>query len=172
LGGAAVISDLIRPVWTWALWSWRRLALTVCVLCVIVAAATRAAQAPASHHLTGTHHAISVGHSRPAPVITRPALAAATRAGRDFAAAWVSQRPGWAARLRRYATPGLAAQVTARGHGYLPATAVTGPAAVVRETAGSVTVSVPTNAGPAVITVVHSDAAWLAAAVYLARVGD
>lgn len=167
LGGAAVISDLIRPVWTWALWSWRRLALTVCVLCVIVAAATRAAQAPASHHLTGTHHAISAGHHRPAP-----ALAAALRAGREFATAWVSHQPGWAAQLRRYATPGLAAQVTAGDHGYLPATAVTGPPTVVRETAGSVTVLVPTNAGPAVMTVVRSDAGWLATAVHLARVGD
>lgn len=167
-----MISDLIRPVWTWALWSCRHLALTVCVLCVIVAAATRAAQAPANHHLTGTHHAISAGHHRPAPALTGPALAAATRAGRDFAAAWVSQRPGWAARLRRYATPGLAAQATSGDHDYLPATAVTGPPAVVGETAGSVTVSVPTNAGPAVITVVHSGAGWLAAAVHLARVGD
>ena len=167
-----MIGDLIRPVWTWALWSWRRLATTVCVLCVLVAAATHAAQAPATHHRPGPHHTTPAQQARPAPAITGAALAAAVRVGREFATAWVSHRPGWAAQLRRYATTGLAAQLTAGDHAYLPATAVTGPATAVTVTAGSVTVMVPTNAGPAAVTVVRSGGRWLAAAVHLTRAGD
>jgi hypothetical protein len=167
-----VIGDLIRPVWTWALWSWQRLAITVCLLCLLIAAATRAAHAPASHHRLGPHHAAPVRRARPAPAITGAALAAAIRAGREFATAWVSHRPGWATQVRWYATAGLAAQVRAGDHTYLPATAVTGPATAVRETAGSVTVLVPTNAGPAAVTVIRSGGRWLAAAVHLTRVGD
>ena len=167
-----MIGDLIRPVWTWALWSWQRLALTVCVLCALIVGGTRAAQAPASHHRLGTHHTTPARRARPAPAITGAAPAAAVRVGRDFATAWVSHRPGWAAQLRRYATAGLAAQLTAGDHTYLPATAVTGPATAVTVTAGSVTVMVPTNAGPAAVTVVRSGGRWRAAAVHLTRAGD
>jgi hypothetical protein len=170
--GHPMISDLMRPVWTWPLWSWRRLILTACVLCVLVTAVIRAAQAPASHHPASAHHASSTGGLRRASALSQSALTAATRDGQDFATAWVSRRPGWDTRLRRYATPTLAAQVTAGGHGYLPATGVTGRATLIRKTAGSVTVSVPTNAGPAVITVILAGGKWLADSVHLARVGD
>ena len=167
-----MIGGLIRPVWTWALWSWQRLAITACVLCVLVAAATRAARAPATHHRLGSHHTTPAWRARPAPLLTGAALAAAVRVGLDFAMAWVSHRPGWAAQLRRYATAGLAAQLSAGDHTYLPATAVTGSATVAGETAGSVTVMVPTNAGPAAVTVVRTGGRWLAAAVHLTRAGD
>jgi hypothetical protein len=49
--------------------------------------------------------------------------------------------------------------------------AITGPAAAAGEAAGTVTVTVPTTAGAAVITVVRSDGRWLAAAARYAPSG-
>jgi hypothetical protein len=167
-----VISDLIRPGWTWVLWSWRRLAITVCVLCVIIGTASRAAQGPGSRPRHSAHQVAHAQRPAPAPAISGAALAAAVRAGRMFARTWVSHRPGWAEHVRRYATPRLAARVTAGEQAYLPATAVTGLPTVIRETAVSVTVLVPTNAGQAAVTVVRSGTGWLADAVHLTRVGD
>jgi hypothetical protein len=168
----SVISDLIRPVWTWVLWSWRRLAITACVICVLLGAATRAVRAPVGQPHQNTHQAAPPRRPDPVSALSGAALAAAVRTGREFATAWVSPQRGWARQVRQYANRGLTAQVTAGDHAYLPATAITGPPTVIGETAASVVISVPTNAGPAVVTVVRSGTGWLAAAVHLTRVGD
>jgi hypothetical protein len=91
--------------------------------------------------------------------------------GQQFAAAWVTHAPGWQAQARRYATPSLAAQLGQPTSGHWRAAAITGPAAVAGEAAGTVTVTVPTTTGAAVITVVRSAGRWLAAAARYAPPG-
>jgi hypothetical protein len=84
--------------------------------------------------------------------------------GQQFAAAWVTHAPGWQTQASRYATPALAARLSKPTGGHSRAAAITGPAAVAREAAGTVTVTVPRTAGAAVITIVRSAGRWLAAA--------
>jgi hypothetical protein len=98
--------------------------------------------------------------------------AAALLAARAFLAAWVSRAGDRAARIRATATPQLAAQVTGPAAGLAPATAITGPVTVTGQAAGTVSVSVPTNAGTALLTVRLDHGRWLAAQVMLARTGD
>jgi hypothetical protein len=176
-----VIAGLLRPVWEWALWSWRRLGLTVAVLVIAGLAIGRLAQAPGRP---------SPGHPRPAhpvPVATAPSPAAAAAspqpagqggpglvwaifAGQQFAAAWVSHTPGSQAQAGKYATAGLAAQLT-QAPGRRPVAAVTGPAEVSAQSGQSVTLTVPTTAGVALITVVRSGHGWLASAARLVPTG-
>jgi hypothetical protein len=86
--------------------------------------------------------------------------------------AWVDSGRGWAARLRPLATAQLAAQLGQTSNAYDPATAITGSATVTTQAPGTVSLTVPTDAGPALVTMrlVHSH--WLAAAVMLARTGN
>ena len=105
------------------------------------------------------------------PVPSGSGLAGALMTGQQFAAAWVSHAPGWQTQARRYATPALAAELGKPTRGRWHAAAVTGPAAAAGEAAGSVTVTVPTTAGAAVITVVRSAGRWLAGAARYAAPG-
>ena len=98
--------------------------------------------------------------------------AAALQAARAFLQAWVSRTAGRAAAIRATATPQLAAQVTGPGAALAPATAIDGPLTVTGQAAGTVSLSVPTNAGPALLTVRLDGSRWLAAQVSLARTGD
>lgn len=182
-----MIAHLIRPVWEWVLWSRRRLTMTVCILALLVVVTGRVARADHSQHAPqasplATAHPSPVS-SASAPPATAPAPDApvpvpsgsgpggALVTGQQFAAAWVSHAPGWQTQARRYATPALAAELGKPTRGRWPAAAVTGPAAAAGEAAGSVTVTVPTTAGAAVITVVRSAGRWLAAAARYAAPG-
>ena len=181
-----IIAHLIRPVWEWALWSRRRLAITVCILALLVVVTGRAARAHHSQHAPQAHpaaaHPSPAGRASaplpaapapdaPVPVPSGSGLAGAVMTGQQFAAAWVSHAPGWQTQARRYATPALAAELGKPTRGRWPAAAVTGPAAAAGEAAGSVTVTVPTTASAAVITVVRSAGRWLAAAARYATPG-
>jgi hypothetical protein len=156
-----MIAHLIRPVWEWVLWSRRRLAVTVCILALLVIVTGRVARADRSQHApqasrSATAHP-SPASSASAPPATAPAPdapvpvpsgsgpAGALVAGQQFAAAWVTHAPGWQTQARRYATPALAAQLGKPTRGHSPAAAITGPAAVASEVAGTVTVAVPTT---------------------------
>ena len=190
-----MIAGLLRPVWTWALWNWRRLGLTLSGLAVLTLAVAQLAHAPAS---PGPVHA-PPGRSRASPA-PRPAgatptarasshvgpasppgatpgpggsgLGAALLTGEQFAAAWVSHAPGWKRQARRYATPALATRLTAATRSRWHPAAVTGPAAAAGEQApGTITVTVPTTAGVALITVVRSAGGWLVSTARFAGAG-
>ena len=99
-------------------------------------------------------------------------LGAALLTGEQFAAAWVSHAPGWKRQARRYATPALATRLTAAARSRWHPAAVTGPAAAAGEQApGTITVTVPTTAGVALITVVRSAGGWLVSAARLTGAG-
>jgi hypothetical protein len=182
-----MIAQLVRPVWEWVLWSRRRLAVTVCILALLVIVTGRVAQAqhnqpapqaspPATAHPSppgqvSAPPATGPAPDAPAPVPSGSGLGGALVAGQQFAAAWVTHAPGWQAQARRYATATLAAGLGKPTGGHSRAAAITGPAAVAGEAAGTVTVTVPTTAGAAVITVVHSAGRWLAAAARYAPTG-
>jgi hypothetical protein len=181
-----MIAHLIRPVWEWVLWSRRRLAVTLCILALLVivtgrvARASRSQPAPQSRPPVTAHPspasrvsappATAPAPDAPVPVPSSSGPGGALVAGQQFAAAWVTHAPGWQAQARRYATPALAAQLGTPTKGHQRA-AITGPAAVAGETAGTVTVTVPTTAGAAVITVVRSAGRWLAEAAHYAPSG-
>jgi hypothetical protein len=93
-------------------------------------------------------------------------------AGEDFTAAWTDHGAGWLARADRYATPQLAAQLAGIRPAMLPATRVTGAAQVTGQAPGTVHLSVPTDAGPVLVTVRLAGSSWLADSVMLARTGD
>jgi hypothetical protein len=183
-----VIADLLRPVWTWVLWNWRRLALTLSGLAVLTLAAAQLAHAPASrgpaHAPAGRPRASAApaarASSRGAPASPPGAapgpggsgLGAALLTGEQFAAAWVSRAPGWERQARRYATPALATRLAAAARSRWRSAAVTGPAAAAGEQSpGIITVTVPTTAGVALITVVRSAGGWLASAARFAGAG-
>ena len=177
-----MIAGLLRPVWTWALWSWRRLGLTVCLVLAVGFAAVRITHAadpstaPAHAPVAPAHHS----HAADAPASPSTAapgdggsgLGAALTTGEQFAAAWVSHAPGWERQARKYATRALATRLTAAAQPGWHAAAVTGPAAAAGEQSpGSITVTVPTTAGVALITVVQSADGWLVSAARFTGAG-
>jgi hypothetical protein len=190
-----VIAGLLRPVWTWALWNWRRLGLTLSGLAVLTLAVAQLAHAPASpgpvHAPPGRSRASAaprpagatptarassqVGPASPPGATPGPGgsgLGAALLTGEQFAAAWVSHAPGWKRQARRYATPALATRLTAAARSRWHPAAVTGPAAAAGEQApGTITVTVPTTAGVALITVVRSAGGWLVSTARFAGAG-
>src|SRR5262245_49934319 len=180
-----MIAQLIRPIWEWALWSRRRLILTVCVVALLVVVAGRFVRATQNQQPPHLMPSAAARPSAPSAHSTAPApsgqsagpapngsdLAAAILAGERFAAAWVSHAPGWQAQARKYATPALAAALRRPAHTRWHTAAVTGPAAAAGESAGSVTITVPTTAGVALITVVRSASGWLSSAARYAAQG-
>lgn len=165
------------------LWTRRSAALAVVLVLAAVAAVTIAVTAPGGH--AGPAPSAPASGSRPAPPSrsARPAPSppassavpvppAAVTAAAEFAAAWASPGPGWLDQVRRYATPRLAAQLAASGDALLAATRVTGPARVTGQAPGTVNLSVPTNAGPALVTVRYAGGAWRADSVMLAAEGN
>lgn len=175
-----MITELLRPLLRVLFWNrWRPIAAAA--MCIVVIAVIARAVSGGSHgHPGGGHprpaataarastHATTPG---PAAVTGGPPPAAAVTAGQRFMTAWVTQGPGWAARIRPYVTARLAAQLGTSNAGN-PATAVTGTPAVTSQSAGTVSFSVPTNAGPVLVTVQDTGGRWLADSVQLARTGD
>lgn len=167
----------------WALWSRARaLALAAGILILagtVIALAAPGGQAAAPRAAPTASRplpAASPASPPPAPPspagTAPPAPAAAVKAGEEFAAAWADHAPGWLARASRYATPALAAQLAVIRPGMLPATRVTGPAAVTATAPGTVDLTVPTDAGPAAVTVRHAGRAWRADSVMLTGTGN
>lgn len=160
-----------------ALWTRRRAALAgAAVLLALAAAVAAAAAAPHGGPRAGAPPTAAA--ARPRPAAARPAAAApaapraAVAAAEGFAAAWADPAPGWLARVRPLATPRLAAQLAAAGNALLPVTRVTGAALVTGQAAATVDLSVPTDAGPALVTVRYAAGAWRADSVMLAREGS
>ena len=178
--------DYLRPALEWLLWSRKRVfLLSATVLAVLIVAGQAIAMTARHNGGAGPPTppprppAASAPAARPAPQgqpasarPARPAPAAAVSAGEDFTAAWAGHAAGWPAAADRYATPRLAAQLARTSPVMLPATRVTGPARVTGQAPGTVHLSVPTDAGPALVTVRFAGGRWLADSVMLARTGD
>jgi len=193
-----MISELLRPVLRFLFWNRWRPVVAAAALIIVIAVIARAASGGAHGHSPGGSHprpaatatapasspapsppaataspaAAALPSAPPQPAVTGPPPPAALAAARQFMAAWVSSGPGWASRLRPYATAQLDAQLSDTNPKWSPATAVTGPAAVTSQAPGTVSLTVPTDAGPALVTVRLTGGRWLAAAVMLARTGD
>ena len=175
--------EFVRAALERVLWTRRSAALAVVLALAAAAAATIAVTTPGGHARPSP--AAPASGSRPAPP-SRPAVPppsppapsavpvppAAVTAAQQFAAAWASPGAGWLDRVRRYATPRLAAQLAASGDALLPATRVTGPARVTGQGPGTVNLAVPTNAGPALVTVRYAGGAWRADSVLLQDEGN
>jgi len=189
-----MLGELLRPLLRYLFWSRRRFLTGLAVLLLLVGLAARVGGCSASspsHPVTApaTQAAAVVS---PAPTASRspatqpsqpqvsetptiessPAPTQAIQAASAFLDAWVSRGPARDARIQACATAELAATVTGPGAGYAPATAITGPLVVTGHTGGTVSVTAPTNAGPALLTVRLSGGRWLAAQLILARAGD
>lgn len=194
-----MIRELLRPLLRWLFWNRHRPVLVLAALLIAVAVLGRLsgcgagspgnASVPASPPAVTASTSIAVAGAAPsaahgAQPAAFPARPPATPAGtglvpaealdaaRAFLRAWVSHAGDRAARIRATATPQLAAQVTGPAASLAPATALTGPVTVTGQAAGTVNVSVPTNAGPALLTVRITGGRWLAAQVMLARTGN
>ncbi|MFI5954134.1 hypothetical protein [Cryptosporangium sp. NPDC051539] len=96
----------------------------------------------------------------------------ATRAGESFVRAWLQPTDGrsqkqWFAGLERYASPDLAAQLKDVDPTTNPATTVTGEPTATPLSDTAARVAVPTNAGPATVLCVRTDAGWRVATIDL-----
>jgi hypothetical protein len=190
-----MFGELFRPLLRYLFWSRRRFLAWLTVLLILLGITARiagcsaagtsghqaAAQAPspatAAAPLPSASPAAQVSapagsQTSTAPAAPGPVPPQALKAAGQFMTAWVSRDPGRAARIRACATAQLAAAVTGPGAGYAPATALTGPVTVTGQAAGTVSLTVPTNAGPVLLTVRLAAGRWVAAQMMLARAGD
>ena len=189
-----MISELFRPVLRVLFWSrWRPVAAAA-VLIIVIAIIARLASGGAHGHSPGSGHprpaatatapasspppaaaaasAAALPSASPQPTVTGPAPVTALAVAAQFMSAWVNHGPGWMSRLRPYASGQLAAQLSNVSPAWIPATAVTGAAAVTSQAPGTVSLAVPTNAGPVLLTLRLIRGQWLADSVMLAQAGD
>jgi hypothetical protein len=92
-------------------------------------------------------------------------------AAKELTAAWTSHPRGWQATIRACGTAHLAAQLVKANQMANPATRVTGPATVTGRTSRTAYVSVPTDAGTALLTVTRDGGRWRVTSVSLAMTG-
>jgi len=193
-----MIYELFRPLVRWLFWNRHRWIIVLAGLFVILAVAVRLAgggaasqgsrpqaagpvatapaAAPAPSSTVPPSPAPPASTSAPpAPADSAPAspsVAAALQVADVFLQAWVSRSADRAAQIRAVATPQLAAEVTGPGAALAPATMIDGPLTVTGQGLSAVSVSAPTDAGPALLTVRYTAGRWLAAQVMLSKTGD
>jgi hypothetical protein len=190
-----VILEMIRPAVRWILYSRRRALIALIAIVLAFGLAARLAGGGHPHTSAAAHRHVAAETSgsrrsgprsasrassrtsraaaRPsAPPPAKSAPQAAIAAGENFAAAWVSRGADRAALIQAMATPQLAAQLATEDNTLNPATKVTGVPVVTSAEAGLVDLSVPTDAGPAAVSVVQSGGQWLASSVMLEETGS
>lgn len=165
----------------WPLWSWRNLSVTVAGVLLVFYGMGRVVE-PAKIPLSKSHVplvAASPALSQPAgpaptapspvpatastPAISRVAVAdrkdSVTRVAAAFAHAWCfstrSQRE-WTQGIQPFVTPALAAGLAQTDPARVPATKVTGEAALVTASATSAQVRVSTDGGGIVVTLLRT----------------
>jgi hypothetical protein len=174
----------------WPLWSWRNLTITAIAVLLVLAALGRitGSQDPSA---TPTEAAAApVTASAPAPSVsetfapTTTATATATSvptetaapapadssgspvtAASAFVTAWTHTTSGdaaWLAGMKPWATQSLLASLDGTDPSQVPASRVTGDAALVKTTGSTATVSVPTDGGRVAITMVSQSSSWKA----------
>jgi hypothetical protein len=181
------LSRLMR----WPLWSWRNLSITAVGLLVLLAALGRASntvgtvasQAPARSAMTATTPV--TGPAVPSPsstTTTNPSATATTdqptptktdaaspvSVATAFVTAWThgSKAPSaWLAGMKPLATPALLESLTGTDPTQVPATRVSGDAALKATKGSTATVSVPTDGGRILVDLLRQAGAWKASAL-------
>jgi hypothetical protein len=167
----------------WPLWSWRNLAVTAAALLLLLYGIGRVIE-PAKITLSATHlPGVTAGPtiSTPAPTAalagssptpatvpgtssTSTGLSATggesvTRVTTAFAQAWSSSgrsQQEWTRGIQPFVTPALAAGLAQTDPARVPATKVTGEAALVTASATNASVRVPTDGGSIVVTLTRA----------------
>ena len=177
-------TDLLR----WPLWSWRNLSVTAAAVLlafygmgrVIEPAKTTptreqvpvVAESPASLTSSGSPMTASIPVPAPAvtatftsPVHSTGKSESVTRLATAFAQAWSSStrsQPEWMRGIQPLVTPALAAGLAHTDPALVPATKVTGEAALLTASSTLAHVTVPTNGGSIVVTLHRSSSGpWL-----------
>ena len=190
-----MLREAFRPLLNWLFWNRRRLYAVAAAIIVVVAIIARLVTGGGG---TSPHHGVTSRPAAraaaaavtsappaptaspqpspplsPAPVTTGAPPPAALTAAAGFLSAYVSQAADRLARLQSYTSPPLLAQLTQINPEYNPVTAVTGQPTVTSQAPGTVSLSVPTNAGPVLLTVRQSTAGqWQVTSVMPARTGN
>lgn len=162
-----------RGVARWVLWSPRRLLLVLLVSLVLVVAIGLHARQGSSTHARAHATPVRLAAASPRTQTTKPANASrslpagAAAAAVAFVGAWA--RPGvaepqWLAALQPLATASYANVLLDEEPWSVAAHRVTGPPSGHGDLGGA-TVTVPTDAGPVLVTVVRVGASWLVANV-------
>ena len=173
----------------WPLWSWRNLAVTSIAALVLLAALGRltdglgaADASPTKTPMTPAGPTVPVPSpdtatpptTGPASSLTPPTSAAPTatpakdspvRVATLFVTAWTKTGNGdqaWMAGMKPWATDKLIASMSGTDPAQVPATKVTGDAALTRTQAGAATVSVPTDGGRIAVQLLQQGGTWKA----------
>jgi hypothetical protein len=168
----------------WPLWSWRNLSVTAAALLLLLYGMGRVIE-PAKITLSATHVADatagptistpsptepSAAGSSPTPAtvpgttstsagLSAPASESVTRVATAFAQAWSSSgrsQQEWIRGIQPFVTPALATGLAQTDPARVPATKVTGEAALVTASATSASVRVPTDGGSIVVTLTRA----------------
>lgn len=168
----------------WPLWSWRNFSVTTAAVLLLLAVLGRVVNATptAEHHgsptamtpnpsttsLTQTPRAPDVAATPNSPS-DAPANAvtatdpAATHVATGFVRAWarpnLDQRT-WRDGIQPFLAPSLARALSSTDPTQVPASAVTGEAELVRGSATSAVVNIPTDGGPVAVTLRGSAGCW------------
>lgn len=170
----------------WPLWSWRNLTVTAVLALVLLAALGRltngvgasaapaprtsltasvptvpAAPATSSAPTTAGSVAASPSSTTPAKVSAESPVAVATA----FVTAWSTTTHGeasWLAAMKPWGTPSLLSSLTGTDPAQVPATRVTGDAALKSIKGATATVSVPTDGGRIAVDLVNQSGTWKA----------
>jgi hypothetical protein len=167
----------------WPLWSWRNLSVTAAALLLLLYGLGRVIE-PAKITLSATHlpgatagpmistppPTTPVAGSAPTPAtvpgitsmsagLSAPASQSVTRVATAFAQAWSSSgrsQQEWVRGIQPFVTPALAAGLAQTDPARVPATKVTGEAALVTASPTNASVRVPTDGGSIVVTLTRA----------------
>ncbi len=174
----------------WPLWSWRNLTITAVAALVILAALGRVTggEEPSAASAEGAPATVSPSASPPSATGTTAPTATATTtaapaptetphpapsgasgspvsAATAFVTAWTQTTSGdtaWLDGMKPWATPSLIASLDGTDPTQVPASRVTGDAALVKTSGTAATVSVPTDGGRVAIAMVSQSSSWKA----------
>ncbi|TPG14038.1 hypothetical protein [Pedococcus bigeumensis] len=170
----------------WPLWSWRNLTVTAVLALVLLASLGRltnevgASAAPAPRPpLTASVPTVPAATTTPsAPttagsVIERPSSTTPTKVttgspvavATAFVTAWSTTTHGetpWLTGMKPWGTPSLISSLTGTDPAQVPATRVTGDAALKSIKSATATVSVPTDGGRIAVDLVNQSGTWKA----------
>ena len=173
----------------WPLWSWRNLTISTVVVLALMAllgrlsdtgspasaARTPAAEPQAAPTLSGqrivpapSSPTTATATTEAAPSTGRATATSPVNVATGFVTAWSNTSNGhhaWVAAMKPWATPDLLASLQGTDPAQVPASRVTGDAAL-RSTSGTTAVvTVPTDGGRVAITLTKSGGRWHAAAL-------
>lgn len=169
-----MLSEIFRPLLRTLFWNRRRPWVAAAILLALLVIISRLAGCGAAQGSAVPVPAASAP-AAPAPSAAgtgAPASAAAVTVAAEFAQAWASRAPGRDQAIRSLATAQLAARLTGPSSALSPVTQITGPLTVTAHNATTVTLAVPTDAGPAVLAVTLDGGRWLATQVTLTTPGN